>query len=135
MKDSPSETFVLVDLGVNPLADKIRSAVGAGSSELVVCVTPQFTRLRSQPMPGRPPETLIDWDDYRRLAINDLVALGFGKWDETLALIPGEWHATLPKGLVLESITGETVEVGKDYIDDDIRYGCLAYGIKLLEGR
>lgn len=135
MKDSPSKTFVLADSGINPLADKIRDAIGASPNEQVVCVTPQFTRTRSQPMPGRPPETLSDWDDYRQLAIDDLAALGFGKWSETLALIPGEWYAALPKGLVLESIGGEVAEVGKDYIDDDIRYGCLAYGIKLLGGR
>lgn len=70
-----------------------------------------------------------------------LRAMGFGPWaDEPdaagniLMLIPGEWHKDLPTGLELESISGKHKTVGVDYIDDDIRYGCLAYGIRAPKG-
>lgn len=131
MKDSPSQTFELPPAGVNGIADAIREGIGAGPDDQVVCVTPQFTRTRGMPMPGQPPETLQDWEDYRQLSITDLKSLGFGNWDGGLALIPGEWHSRLCAGLILEGLFGETVEVGKDYIDDDIRFGCLPYGIRV----
>lgn len=131
MKDSPSVVGTLPQTGENALADAIREAIGAGPDEHVEVVTPQFTRPRGTPVPGQPPETLEDWEDYRTLPMVDLTALGFGNWDGGLALIPGEWHRRLPAGLVLECISGEKAVVGKDYIDNDIRYGCLAYGIRV----
>jgi len=72
-----------------------------------------------------------DFEGYRELSMPDLVLLGFGNWDGGLALIPGEWHAQLPIGLVLEGIDGTPVTVGTDYVDGDIRYGCLAYGLRI----
>ena len=131
MKDSPSVTGLLPDVGENALADAIREAVGAEAGAEVVITTPQFTRLRGTPMPGQPPSTTEEWADYRTLTMLDLVSFGFGNWDGGLALVPGEWHDRLPNGLVLECISGEEVTVGKDYIDDDIRFGCLAYGIRI----
>lgn len=131
MKDSPSQTFTLVEGGINPLADAIREGIGASATDVVEVVTPQFTRTRGMAMPGQPPASLGEWADYRTLSMDDLKALGFGNWDGGLAMIPGEWHSRLPKGLRLEGISGEEVEVGKDYIDDDIRFGCLAYGIRV----
>jgi len=44
-------------------------------------------------------------------------------------LTPSEF-VQLPDGFVLESILEETVVKGKDYIDDDLRGGYLAYGIR-----
>ena len=131
MKDSPSRTFELPTTGVNPLADAIREGIGASPDAQIVCVTPQFTRLRGMPMPGQPPETMQDWEDYRQLSMDDLESLGFGNWDGGLALIPGEWHSRLCAGLVLEGLSGRSVEVGKDHISNDIRFGCLAYGIRV----
>jgi hypothetical protein len=36
----------------------------------------------------------------------------------------------LPDGIVLESIMGDKVIKGKDYIDLDQRFGYLAYGVR-----
>lgn len=131
MKDMPSVTGTLPPPGENDLADRIREGIGVGPDDVVTVVTPQFTRPRGAPMPGHVPATLAEWEDYRALPMADLKALGFGNWDGGLALVPGEWHGRLPAGLELECISGERVVVGRDYLDDDIRYGCLAYGIRI----
>lgn len=131
MKDSPALTGTLPPVGANDLADAVRTAIGAAPDDAVHIVTPQFTRTRPMPMPGRAPATLEEWADYRTLSMPDLRALGFGNWDGGLALIPGEWHGRLPAGLELECISGERVVVGAEDIDDDIRFGCLAYGLRV----
>lgn len=67
-------------------------------------------------------------------------SLDFGKWDEAdaLRLAPIWLYPFLCPGDALCSIGGETVVVGEDYtnrdadgyIDNDQRFGYLAYGVK-----
>lgn len=52
------------------------------------------------------------------------------KWDEHLWLITPAELEELPDGVELECISGEKVIKGKDRIDDDTRWGYLAYGIR-----
>lgn len=56
------------------------------------------------------------------------------KWDDegdnTLWLLTPDEFKQLPDGIELESITGKTAIKGPDYIDDDIRFGVLAYGVR-----
>ena len=55
------------------------------------------------------------------------------KWDDEkdpLWLITPEEFELLPDGLELECISGHKMIKGKDYFDDDTRFGCLAYGIR-----
>ena len=51
-------------------------------------------------------------------------------WNEekTLWLITPEEFAKLPDGFELTNIFGKKAIKGKDYIDDDTRFGHLAYG-------
>lgn len=52
-------------------------------------------------------------------------------WDEDkelLLLTPAEF-AQLPDGTALTCIDGEVAIKGTDYIDDDTRFGHLAYGV------
>jgi len=46
-----------------------------------------------------------------------------------LWLLPGEWYSSIPRGFGIIDIFGtdETFEPGKT--DDDIRFGCLSFGI------
>ena len=46
-----------------------------------------------------------------------------------LLLIPLALLDRLPEGLILTSIDGEKYTVGQDEIDDDTRFGLLAYGV------
>jgi hypothetical protein len=52
------------------------------------------------------------------------------RWDESLWLITPAEFAELPDGTVLESISHTTVEKGNDYIDQDVRFGHLAFGVR-----
>jgi hypothetical protein len=76
------------------------------------------------------PVTLEDWNLCRLLTTEQLMDRGFGHFKDNLVLASGAWHAKLPVGLELESISGKKAVVGTDEIDDDTRFGVLAYGIR-----
>lgn len=48
---------------------------------------------------------------------------------KNLWTIPLYLFKSLPEGLVITCISGELCTVGKGIIDDDNRFGCIAYGI------
>lgn len=50
------------------------------------------------------------------------------KWNETLWLLTPEEYAALPDGTHLMSINNAISVKGTDYIDQDTRFGCIAYG-------
>ena len=52
--------------------------------------------------------------------------------DEEIWLIPGEWYNVIPEGFILTCITGRDEPFKKGETDNDIRFGCLAYGIKRI---
>lgn len=57
-------------------------------------------------------------------------------WDDskpTLMLFTPEEYAKLPDGTKLECINKKIVTKGEDYIDDDTRFGHLAYGSRDTE--
>ena len=51
------------------------------------------------------------------------------RWDDRLWLITPEEFIQLRDGVTLQCIDNSTVVKGKDYIDQDTRVGCLAYGL------
>ena len=53
------------------------------------------------------------------------------KWDDdsNLWLLTPSEYAMLPDGFVLTCIDGEECTKGVDYIDNDTRFGHLAYGV------
>lgn len=71
--------------------------------------------------------------DITKLSKEELNILGFEKWEEErdLYLIPLWAFDLIPDGTELESIGGDKVIKGKDEIDLDVRFGCIAYGLKL----
>lgn len=82
---------------------------------------------------GRPTP---DWGAIKNGTIEYAKSLGMGQWDSSempLMLFPKEWHgfALRTPGLEVETINGDRKVVGRDYIDDDYRYGMLAYGLRL----
>ncbi len=115
----------------SPLARKIRRAIGATDNEPVVCVTPQFEReagaVIQRPVP-------LSFAAMRLMGPEGLRELGCRAWSEpenghVLMLLPGEWYRHIPRGTVLTDINGERVVFEPGETDDDIRFGCLAYGI------
>lgn len=50
--------------------------------------------------------------------------------DEVVLLFPGEWFNAIPEGFITTGLYGEEEPWEKAKSDDDIRFGCLAYGIR-----
>ena len=78
----------------------------------------------------------IPVEEWKKLLIPQAKLLGFKLWEENsnLMLIPGYLHQFIPAGLDLYCISGEKAqyESYKD-LDNDCRFGCLAYGIHIEE--
>ena len=50
--------------------------------------------------------------------------------DEDIWMIPGEWYNSIPNRFLITGLYGETYPFEKGKSDDDIRFGCLPYGIR-----
>ena len=50
--------------------------------------------------------------------------------DEDILMIPGEWYNSIPNGFMVTGLWGESYPFEKGKSDDDIRFGCLPYGIR-----
>lgn len=67
--------------------------------------------------------------------VEEACEMGFKKWDNksNLYLIPLWFKPLIPIGTELTSISGKKIIYNGENIDDDIRFGCLAYGIEMTE--
>lgn len=66
----------------------------------------------------------------RELSKQELLSIGGAAWDGSgLVLLPLWMLFHLPDEIELTSITGETRVFRRGDIDNDERFGCLAYGI------
>lgn len=75
----------------------------------------------------------IDWNN---LTVEEARELRFMQWDEDmpdLYLIPLWLLPILPIGMEVTSIDGTKIINNGTNIDNDIRFGCIAYGITLKE--
>ena len=59
------------------------------------------------------------------------------KWDDNLWLLTPDEFKELPNGVILRCIDDTFAVKGADDIDQDTRFGCLAYGLtkELVEQR
>lgn len=71
--------------------------------------------------------------DFSKLTREEAVALRFGKWDEesNLYLIPLYLLPIVPVGTELTCIDGEKIIYNGKNVNNDIRFGCIAWGIKI----
>lgn len=78
-------------------------------------------------VPAAPPK---DFDALRSMKQDQLQELGMRVWDETgLMLFPGEWYDFIPAGYDIVDISGNREKFEPGTTDNDIRFGCLAFGI------
>lgn len=118
----------------SPLAAEVREAIDVGPTEDVDVVTPQFEREPGSPEPQSPPSTPKEWEALKTLPKNSLKELGLRDFDGRLMLFPGEWYNYIPDGFEVEVVSGKTRNFKRGTDDDDIRFGCLAYGIPAIDG-
>lgn len=124
----PAEELVPGD--ENPLADKIRKAIGAGPYEQVLVTTPQFERTDGKEIRVFPRGAYF-LDALKTASKETLKDCGLGLWGDNLWLFPKEWYDHIPDGYIVTDINGEDKAFKKGETDDDIRGGLLAYGIKV----
>lgn len=113
---------------------KLRAAISAMPGEKITILTPQFERTKDMPPPTGVPS---DWDALRLFSQADLKSMGCGVWNHpderglVLMLFPGEWYRAIPAGYEIVDINGHREPFEPGVTDDDIRFGCLAYGIEV----
>lgn len=80
-------------------------------------------------------DELKKYIDFTSINIEDAKELGFKLWDETmnLWLFPLYLTPIIPEGLEIMYIDGSKGIYIKDTMDNDIRFGCVAYGIEIIE--
>lgn len=74
--------------------------------------------------------------NFKTITRKEAVELRFGRWsDDTpnLYLIPLWLLPVIPVGTELTSISGEKIIYNGSNVDNDIRFGCIAYGIEIKE--
>lgn len=75
----------------------------------------------------------IDWNNLTK---DEARELGFGLWDEdkpNLYLIPLYLLPILPMGTKLTTINDKELVYDGTNVDNDIRFGCIAYGITVKD--
>jgi len=116
--------------------EELPKVLGIEPGDQIEFVTPQFHRNPSEPTPGVP----TDWGELRTLDRDELRNRGCKGWcdpqeddwplkGQELLLFPGEWYNHIPPGFEVVDINGETEPFVPGHTDDDIRFGCLAFGI------
>lgn len=123
------------------IADKIIEATGAQPGDTIQIVTPQFTRRAADgKVPTYPGDAalaaLAGGSDAERRAMGLLPWNKAGDPEDgdrfgggVLWLLPGDWYDYLPAGFDLVCISGGSEKFVRGETDDDIRFGCLAFGI------
>ena len=74
--------------------------------------------------------------DFKKITVEEAKELRFQRWSEeqpNLWLFPLYLVPIIPEGLEVTFITGEKAKYEKDKMDNDIRFGCVAYGIEIKD--
>lgn len=74
--------------------------------------------------------------DFTKLTIEEAKELRFRKWSDEMPdlwLFPLYLVPLIPEGLDITYISGEKGKYQKDNMDNDIRFGVVAYGIEIKE--
>lgn len=95
-------------------------------------ITPQFEREDGkQPLPA--PTKQEDYEDLKHCSDAQLELIGMRRWEDNVWLFPGEWYSEIPEGLEITNIADRKREFRREKEDDDIRFGCLSYGIEVYD--
>lgn len=74
--------------------------------------------------------------DFTKITVEEAKELRFQRWSEEqpdLWLFPLYLVPIIPEGLEVTFISGEKAKYEKDKMDNDIRFGCVAYGIEIKD--
>ena len=88
-----------------------------------------FDSIVTQAKLGGTPDRKLTVCMLQHVPIQRLYSEGFRNWDGSMILLPLWALKHMQKGEQLKCIDGTTSVVGTDYIDDDVRGGCIAFGV------
>ena len=111
-------------------ANQLKAALGVQDGDTVVIATPQFNRTDGKIVLYFP-RTVAEFDALKVLPHDTLEKIGLGLWEEGHYLYPKEWYWNIPAGYMVDVISDKTEPFVPGETDDDIRFGCLAYGFKV----
>lgn len=137
---------------LSKVAAKIRKAIGAGPDDNVEVTTPQFERPAGEPPPMAAPTSVAGFDALRTMTDAQRLELGMRRWGRPephdlavplrkgskkadlsgspmLWLFPGEWYSKIPPGYEIVDISYYIEKFKRGKTDNDIRFGCLAFGV------
>lgn len=121
--------YVILNASDKDFAEQLKSALGLQGGDHLEIVTPQFDRTDGRTITYFP-RTEREFDALRELSDDALMAIGCGLWGDGHWLYPHEWYQNIPAGYLVVSILGEIKPFIPGETDDDVRFGCLAYGFK-----
>lgn len=101
-------------------------------------ITPQFEREAGAAVPMD--AASVEFAALRHVDRQQLSGLGCRAWNDptepddkfdgkVLMLFPGEWYERIPEDYEIVTIWGKRKPFKPGQTSDDIRFGCLAYGI------
>src|SRR5574341_1565367 len=104
----------------------------------ITIITPQFERESGAPKPADGDG--VQFSMLRVASKSDLEKLGMRPWNDPsepgdefggkqLMLFPGEWYSSIPSGFEVVNIFNKRKVFVPGQTNDDIRYGCLSFGI------
>ena len=106
-------------------------------------ITPQFTRPSNWTPPQTAPSNFEVLHTMSKSALHELGLCAWGREEDAhgneipfskmLMLFPGEWYWAIPTGFDIVTIFFKPEKFQPGITDNDIRFGCLSYGILVQE--
>lgn len=122
---------VILDASAVDFAEDLKKALGLEEGEQLTIMTPQFKATTPRVITYFP-KAAEEFAALSHYSKDTLVKLGLGIWDadekQTHWLFPEEWYSSIPDGYPVVDINEEIEPFKAGETDNDIRFGCLAYG-------
>lgn len=126
-----SKFDVILDAASESFMEDFKKAIGLKPGETLQIITPQFTRTDGRTIQWIP-KTEREFEALKVMDQANLRLVGCQIWDRKPGsihwLYPSEWYASIPDGYEITDINGTVENFQTGVTDDDIRFGCLAYG-------
>lgn len=115
--------------------DKFTKKIGVKPGDSIRLIIPPHERGNTGPYNGYVPQNEEELNAVKAFSKEVLFEIGCREFHVdldgfTLWLYPGEWFDYIPKNYEVDCISGETLKWDSKECDNDIRFGCLAYGFK-----